>query len=68
MKDIKVETIQQYVVLKYIRDNFFVDYIDVEIMDSISLKATDILGQSMVISYKDGQIVILEENKIEFED
>lgn len=53
---IKVQTIEQFKVLEHIKKNFFTKTLNIEIIDSKSLKITDREGASMTFSYKDEEI------------
>lgn len=53
----KVNTIEQYKVLKYIEDNFEMNYITLELIDRYTIRITDTNNDSMDFIYKDGNIV-----------
>lgn len=52
----KVNTAEQFKVLEYIKTNFEMENIEVDIVNKTSLKITDKDGQSLVFYYQDGQV------------
>lgn len=53
----KVNTVEQYKILKYIKDNFEMNYITLELIDRYTIKITDRNNDSMDFIYKDGNVV-----------
>lgn len=53
---IKVETIEQFKVLEFIKSNFEIDEIEIELVDKCTLKVKDNKGDSLYFTYKEGEI------------
>ena len=53
----KVNTVEQYKILKYIKDNFEMNYITLELIDRYTIRITDRNNDSMDFIYKDGNVV-----------
>lgn len=43
----KVETVQQYYVLQYLKDNFDMEYIKLELIDRYTIRVKDANGDQM---------------------
>lgn len=52
----KVNTVEQFKVLEFIKKNFEMDFITINILDNISLEVTDQQGGSLIFYYEDGKI------------
>lgn len=52
----KAETVEQYKVLEYVKDNFETGAVTLEILNSNSVLVTDSTGASIIVSYKDRKI------------
>lgn len=44
----KVDTIEQFKVLEFLKSNFEMDYIELELLDRCSIKVTDPTGDTLV--------------------
>lgn len=53
----KVDTVEQYKVLEYIKNNFHMQYITLKILDSCSIEVTDNNKDTIIISYTGGKII-----------
>lgn len=56
----KAETIEQFKILKYIDELFDADCITIELIDRYTVQVTDVDGESISYTYKDGVIAELE--------
>lgn len=54
----RVNTINQFKVLKFIEDNFLMELVKVEIYDKNTLKVTDHKGESANFYYQNGQVLV----------
>lgn len=52
----KVNTIEQYKIIQFIREHFEIDFIDIEIVNRYSLKVIDHVGDSIVFTYDKDEI------------
>lgn len=43
----KVDTVQQYYVMRYIEDNFYMEYITMTLIDRYTIRVKDINGDEM---------------------
>lgn len=53
----KVETIDQFKSLEFIKKNFNINFLDLETVDRNSIEITDINKAKMIIRYQDGNII-----------
>ena len=53
----KVETVEQYKVLEYIKENFYIDNITLKLIDRYTIEITDNKGDIMNFKYEDGKVV-----------
>jgi len=53
----KVDTVEQFKVLKFIKENFHMDYITLELIDRYTIEVEDRTGEKMKFQYKDGKVV-----------
>lgn len=60
---IKAQTIQQYHILKWIDRNFYIDSLQVELIDRYNIKIIDNNENSAIVKYIDKDNIILEEVK-----
>mgnify|MGYP001587836319 CR=1 FL=1 len=54
---IKVNTIEQFEILKHIEENFFVDTLEISIFDTKTLKIVDKNKKEGYFFYSDGKII-----------
>lgn len=53
----KVDTVEQFKVLEYIKNNFSMEYITYELIDRYTIEVEDRTGEKMKFKYKDGKVV-----------
>ncbi|WP_187291200.1 hypothetical protein [Clostridium sp. K25] len=53
----KVNTVEQFKVLQYLKENFELNLFKVELLDRYSIKITDIKNESMIFKYENGKVV-----------
>lgn len=53
----KVDTIEQFKILEFIRANFEMQHIIVKLIDNNNIEVTDSNKDTIIISYKDNKIV-----------
>lgn len=53
----KVNTVEQFKVLQFIQDNFFMDCITLELVDRYSIKLIDANGDGAIFRYENGTVV-----------
>lgn len=53
----KVDTVEQFKVLEFIKDNFNLDYITMELIDRYTIEVEDRTGEKMKFKYKDGRVI-----------
>lgn len=53
----KVNTIEQFKVLEFIKQSFEVEKVSLELLDRCSIKLTDKTGQSLVFKYSENIII-----------
>lgn len=58
----KVETVQQYYVLQYLKDNFDMEYIKLELIDRYTIRVQDTNGDVMDFWWS------AEEGKVKYKD
>ena len=51
-----VNTIEQYYIVKYLYEHFFMDAIDIELIDRFTILVSDIYGDILYFRYEDGKI------------
>jgi len=54
---LKVETVEQFKVLEFIKDNFDISCIELELIDRFTIEVKDQTGDKMQFKYEDGKIV-----------
>lgn len=52
----RANTIEQYKVLEFIKQNFETDIISIELIDRFTVKVTDNKGDSLYFVYKNGEV------------
>lgn len=52
----KVETVEQYKALQFIKENFNIEAIELELIDKCSIGITDKNNDRMIVSYKNNKI------------
>lgn len=55
----KVKTVEQYKVLRFIQERFKMDCVEIKIVDDKSLKVTDKTGDNIVLSMVDNEVEIV---------
>lgn len=55
----RVETIEQYKAMQFIKENFYLDHIELELIDRYSIGITDKNNDRMIVSYKDDEIKVI---------
>lgn len=53
----KVNTIEQFKVLEFLKSNFEMDCIELELLDRYSIKVTDKTGDILTFRYENGKII-----------
>ncbi|MBB6214061.1 hypothetical protein HNQ80_000130 [Anaerosolibacter carboniphilus] len=53
----KVATVEQFKVLEFIKQNFEVEKVSLELLNRYSIKVTDKTGQSLVFKYSENTIL-----------
>ncbi|HCF38185.1 MAG: hypothetical protein PWQ37_1899 [Candidatus Petromonas sp.] len=53
----KVKTVEQFKILEFIKRNFEIDKISLELVNRISIRVTDVTGQSLVFKYSENTIL-----------
>lgn len=53
----KVQSVEQFKVLEFIKANFFIEEVSLELIDRYTIKLTDKTGESMNFKYDNGNIV-----------
>ncbi|KEI11772.1 hypothetical protein [Clostridium novyi] len=61
----KVNTVEQFKVLQYLKENFELNLFKVELLDRYSIKITDIKNESMIFRFEDNAVVIASEESVE---
>lgn len=54
---LKVETVEQFKILEFIKANFDMSCIELELIDRFSIEVKDQKGDKIQFKYKDGDIV-----------
>jgi len=52
----KAKTIEQYKILEYLKEHFYIESIDIELIDNITVKVTDKEGASLQFYFKDNRV------------
>lgn len=52
----KAKTIEQYKILEYIKEHFYIETIDIKLTDDITVKVTDKEGASLEFYFKDDRV------------
>ena len=58
----KVETVQQYYVLQYLKENFYMEYIKLELIDRYTIRVKDINNDEMDFYW------CVENNSVKYKD
>lgn len=58
----KVDTIQQYYVMQYLKDNFDMEYIKLTLIDRYTIRVKDVNGDQMDFYWD------IEEGKVKYKD
>lgn len=53
----KVDTVEQFKVLEYIKANFTMEYITMELIDRYTILVEDRTGEKMKFKYEDGKVI-----------
>lgn len=53
----RVNTVEQFKVLEFIKKNFDMNYITLELIDRYTIEVEDRTGEKMKFKYEDGKIV-----------
>jgi hypothetical protein len=53
----KVNTVEQFKVLEFIKANFFIEEVTLKLIDRYTIELTDKTGESMNFKYDNGNIV-----------
>lgn len=53
----KVKTIEQFKVLEFLKANFVIEEVNLELIDRYTIKLTDKTGESMNFKYDNGNII-----------
>lgn len=57
----KANTVEQFHILKWIEENFFIDQLEITLVDSCNVKIKDANGDEAIVSYKSKDNIVLEE-------
>jgi hypothetical protein len=52
----KVQTIEQYKILEYIKENFFIDKLEIKLINRNTVEITDIKNEKMQLEFKNGEV------------
>lgn len=52
----KAKTIEQYKILEYIKEHFYIEKIKMELIDNTTVKVTDQEGATLNFYYKDNRV------------
>lgn len=55
----KVNTVEQFKVLEYIKANFIMEEVNLKLIDRYTIELTDKTGESIYFKYKDGAVVTI---------
>ena len=53
----KVNTVEQFMVLEFIKSNFIMEEVSLELIDRYTIKLTDKTGESLNFKYDNGNIL-----------
>lgn len=53
----KVDTVEQFKVLEYIKNNFNMDYITYELIDRYTIEVEDRTGEKIRFKYENGKVI-----------
>lgn len=53
----KVETIEQFKILDFLKANFNIGFIDIETIDRKTMKITDVNNDTMIFKYENNQVI-----------
>lgn len=53
----KVETVEQFKIMEYLKQNFNINCIEIKLIDRYSIEVTDSTGEKMIFFHKDGRIL-----------
>ena len=56
LEPMKAETIEQYHVLEFIKNNFMMEAVTLELIDRYSIRLTDSKGEQMIFKYENGAV------------
>lgn len=56
----KANTIEQFFILKFIKENFYMDNVAVTLIDPCNVKIEDANGDAAIVTYKSKDNIILE--------
>lgn len=52
----KVQTIEQYKILEYIKENFFIDKLEIKLINRNTVEITDIKNEKMKFKFEEGKV------------
>ncbi|SQB33965.1 hypothetical protein [Clostridium cochlearium] len=52
----KVNTVEQFKVLQFLKENFEIELFKLELLDRYSIQVTDSTGESMVFKYENNKV------------
>ena len=52
----KVNTVEQFKVLQFLKENFEIELFELELLDRYSIKVTDSTGDKMIFKYENGKV------------
>lgn len=55
----KVDTIEQFKILKFLEENFEIDKITMEVYNEKCIRIVDANGEEGYFEYQDGQVILL---------
>lgn len=64
----KVETVEQFKVLQFIKENFDLQFIELQLLDKFSIKVSDYYNDEMIFKFnvKTGKVEFTNDEYIEF--
>lgn len=64
----KVETVEQFKVLQFIKENFDLQYVELQLLDKFSIKVSDYYNDEMIFKFnvKTGKVEFTNDEYVEF--
>lgn len=64
----KVETVEQFKVLQFIKENFDLQFIELQLLDKFSIKVSDYYNDEMIFKFnvKTGKVEFTNDEYVEF--